>query len=79
MPKKLAVAVSGGVDSVALTILLGEFCKEKKIELLAVTVDHKMREGSAGEALELSKLTPSHNHEIKFFVGHGPIAKGRLS
>ena len=33
MPKKLAVAVSGGVDSVALTILLGEFCKEKKIEL----------------------------------------------
>jgi len=56
MPKKLAVAVSGGVDSVALTILLGEFCKEKKIELLAVTVDHKMREGSADEALELSKI-----------------------
>lgn len=56
LPKKFAVAVSGGVDSLALTILLGEFCKEKKIELLAVTVDHKMREGSSVEALELSKI-----------------------
>lgn len=55
-PKKIAVAVSGGADSLALTMLLAEFCAEKKIELFVVTVDHKMREGSTGEALELSKI-----------------------
>ncbi len=56
LPKRIAVAVSGGVDSVALTMLMKEFCKEKKIELLAVTVDHKMRESSSIEALELAKI-----------------------
>lgn len=56
LPKKIAVAVSGGVDSLALTVLLDEFCREKKIKLLAVTVDHKMRQSSTNEALELGKI-----------------------
>lgn len=56
LPKSLAVAVSGGSDSMALVMLMREFCEEKEIELFAVTVDHKMREGSGGEALELSKI-----------------------
>ncbi|MDX2083725.1 MAG: tRNA lysidine(34) synthetase TilS [Rickettsiales bacterium] len=56
LPKKLAVAVSGGVDSLALTILLGEFCLQENIELFALTVDHKMRESSSKEALALSKV-----------------------
>lgn len=56
LPERLAVAVSGGVDSVALAMLMKKICDEKKIELLAVTVDHKMREGSSVEALELSKM-----------------------
>ncbi|NBV05938.1 MAG: tRNA lysidine(34) synthetase TilS [Proteobacteria bacterium] len=56
LPEKLAVGVSGGVDSLALTILLSEFCAKKKIELVALTVDHKMRESSSNEALKLSKI-----------------------
>ena len=56
LPKRLAVAVSGGCDSLALALLLKEFCDENKIELFAVTVDHKMRQGSSKEALELSKI-----------------------
>jgi len=66
LPKKIAVAVSGGVDSVALTMLLDEFCREKKIKLFAVTVDHKMRKGSSVEALELSKILAKKKiaHEI---------------
>ena len=55
-PKKIAVAVSGGADSLALTLLLQEFCLVKKIKLFAVTIDHKMREGSSKEALLLSKI-----------------------
>ncbi len=56
LPKKIAVAVSGGADSLALTLLLQQFCVEKKIELVAVTVDHKMRQDSSNEALRLGKI-----------------------
>ncbi len=65
-PRKLAVAVSGGSDSVALTILLSEFCAAKKIKLFAVTVDHKMREGSSIEAVSLGKILAKKKiaHEI---------------
>ncbi len=56
MPKKIAVAVSGGADSLALTLLLNEFCKTKQIKLYAVTIDHKMRSSSSDEALRLGKI-----------------------
>jgi len=66
LPKKIAVAVSGGCDSVALAMLLNEFCREKKIKLFAVTVDHKMRENSSVEASELNKILAKKKifHEI---------------
>jgi tRNA(Ile)-lysidine synthase len=56
LPKKIAVALSGGADSLALTLLLQNFCNKKKIKLFAVTVDHKMRAASSFEALALGKL-----------------------
>jgi tRNA(Ile)-lysidine synthase len=56
LPKKIAVAVSGGADSLALTLLLQEFCAAKKIKLFAVTVDHKMRQASSSEAQALGKI-----------------------
>ncbi len=56
LPKKIAVAVSGGADSLALTFLLQQFCAEKKIELFAVTIDHKVRQSSSSEALKLAKI-----------------------
>ncbi|MBP7710322.1 MAG: tRNA lysidine(34) synthetase TilS [Rickettsiales bacterium] len=56
LPKKIAVAVSGGADSLALTLLLKDFCAAKKIELIAATVDHKMRQSSSNEALKLGKI-----------------------
>ena len=56
IPKRIAVAVSGGADSVALTLLLSVFCKKNNIELFAVTIDHKMRQGSSREALNLNKI-----------------------
>ena len=66
LPKRLAVAVSGGCDSLALALLLKEFCDENKIELFAVTVDHKMRQVSSKEALELGKILKKQkiSHQI---------------
>ncbi len=55
-PKSVAVGVSGGSDSMALTLLLAEFCKKNKIKFFALTVDHKIRQDSSEEALQLSKI-----------------------
>lgn len=52
----LAVAVSGGADSLALTLLAHEYAKEKSGKIIALTVDHKLREGSSKEAHELNEL-----------------------
>ncbi len=56
LPKSFAVAVSGGSDSLALTLLLKEFCDQNSIKLFAVTVDHKMRKESSKEAVKLNKI-----------------------
>lgn len=66
MPKSIAVAVSGGCDSLALTILLNNFCKEKNIKLFAATIDHKIRKSSSKEASDLQKFlkTQKISHEI---------------
>lgn len=50
--KKIAIAVSGGIDSLALVFLVKEWIKSKSpnIELVALTVDHKLRPTSTEEA-----------------------------
>ena len=66
LPKAIAVAVSGGIDSLALTFLLHEFCRSQKIKLHTITVDHKMRKASAAEAEKLHKLLQKNKitHQI---------------
>ena len=48
--QRWAVAVSGGADSLCLTLLLHKFCQKNKIKLFAITVDHNIRSESAQEA-----------------------------
>ena len=55
-PKKIGVAVSGGGDSVALLHLCQRWAETSGIPVLAVTVDHGLREGSADEAEGVAKL-----------------------
>jgi tRNA(Ile)-lysidine synthase len=72
----LAVAVSGGADSLALTLLAFEYAKKKLGKIIALTVDHKLRAESTKESLQLhgilTKLDIEHyilnwerNSEIK--------------
>ncbi|KAJ8562045.1 hypothetical protein ON010_g7633 [Phytophthora cinnamomi] len=54
----IAVAVSGGADSMALLLLLREYLQKSRVKtpLLAVTVDHQLRAESSREALEVAKI-----------------------
>ncbi|MCK5425420.1 MAG: tRNA lysidine(34) synthetase TilS [Emcibacter sp.] len=48
--QRIAVAVSGGADSLTLTMMLGEYCQSQGIILTALTVDHGLRDAAAEEA-----------------------------
>jgi tRNA(Ile)-lysidine synthase len=52
--KSLAVALSGGADSLALTHLLARYCAAREIELHALIVDHRLRAESTREAEAVS-------------------------
>ena len=51
---KIAVGVSGGVDSISLLFLLSLWAKIKKFEIIAIIIDHKLRAESSNEAKNIS-------------------------
>jgi tRNA(Ile)-lysidine synthase len=51
----LAVAVSGGADSMALLLLAQEWTEARGGQVVALTVDHGLRSGSAQEAQTVAK------------------------
>lgn len=59
MPPHLALAVSGGADSMALALLARDYCVPRGGRLLALVVDHGLRAESAQEA----RLTASRLRE----------------
>ena len=62
--RKIAIAVSGGPDSLALTFLTAEWSKKfQNCKLIALTVNHNLRKESTAEAQQLQKLLASHNIE----------------
>ncbi len=52
----LVVAISGGADSLALTLLANEYAKLKNFALEAVTIDHRLRPESAEEAATVANI-----------------------
>lgn len=60
----IAVAVSGGSDSMAALILTAYWAKKRKIAVTGVTVDHHLREESGEEALFV------HDFCKRLGVGH---------
>jgi len=52
---RLAVAVSGGADSMALTLLAHEWARAAGGMITALTVDHRLRPQSAAEAIQVGR------------------------
>lgn len=73
---QLAVALSGGADSLALTVLLKGWLDNHGGSLLALTVDHGLRRGSAAEAAEVAALMRRLGiaHKILRWQGEKPAA-----
>lgn len=61
--KSVAVAISGGSDSVALLILLRKFLENFNIKIVGLTVDHDLRAESKQEAFQVADIMKSFNIE----------------
>ena len=70
----LVVGISGGADSLYLTLILNEWIKKHEGKLLAVTVDHALRPESADEAQSVHHFLSQHaiSHEILVWSGEKP-------
>ena len=73
-PKKIAVAVSGGADSLCLTFLLQKWASEKKVQIYSFTVDHGLRKESAEEAKYVHQLLTQKgiSHQTLVWKGKKP-------
>jgi tRNA(Ile)-lysidine synthase TilS/MesJ len=75
----IAVALSGGGDSMALTHILSEWCTQHKIKLHILHVDHGLRTESAREAKQIKSWVadiPHHKFSIlNFYKNYIPTYK----
>ncbi len=56
LPEKIAIGVSGGADSMALTLLLADYAKETGRQLTALTVNHNLRAAAKDEAAQTAHI-----------------------
>jgi tRNA(Ile)-lysidine synthase len=65
---RFAIAVSGGRDSLCLLLVAKKWAEERGAGLVALTVDHRLREESAGEALYVQRLCEIYGIEHRTLV-----------
>ena len=68
---RVAVGVSGGADSLALVFLLDEILRPQGRRVIALTVDHGLREESSAEADYVSQLMAKYGIEHHILVWQG--------
>jgi len=73
---RIALAVSGGGDSMALAVLMQHWAARNGVALVALTVDHGLREGSAAEAAATGKTLEKLGvpHKILHWQGDKPAS-----
>ena len=75
-PPLLAVAVSGGPDSLALAILADQWSRERGGQICALTVDHRLRPESSAEVCLVREWLSARGirHEVLAWSGEKPRA-----
>src|SRR5579863_9177854 len=70
----IAVAVSGGADSMALALLADAWAKARRGRAVALTVDHRLRAESTAEARQVARWLRRHGiaHEILTWTAPRP-------
>ena len=75
----IAVAVSGGPDSMALVFLLKNWIRKKKGKLIALIIDHQIRENSFNEASFVKKYLGDNNiQSLILKVTKKNVLKGKM-
>ena len=72
----VAVAVSGGADSLALAVLADRWARARGGRVVALTVDHGLRAGSAAEAARVAEWMAARDisHHLLDWRGAKPEA-----
>jgi tRNA(Ile)-lysidine synthase len=68
----LAIAVSGGADSLALTLLADRWARAQGGGITALTVDHRLRPAASHEAAVLGEALQRRSIAHDILVWHGP-------
>ena len=73
---RIAVGCSGGADSMALTLLLDDWARQRGGRAIALIVDHRLRPNSASEAKQVGIWLESRNIEFHILRRQNiPISK----
>lgn len=76
--QKIAVAVSGGSDSMALCLLLRDWALGEGKQLTALTVDHGLRSGSASEVRQVARWLAERGVEHVALAWEGQKPAGNI-
>ena len=74
----IAVGVSGGADSLCLTVLLSEWAKQNNVCLTAITVNHRLRSVAEEEAYFVAQILKKREIEHVILTNETPIPETGL-
>ncbi len=74
----VAVAVSGGADSMALALLADDFARSRGGMVTALTVDHRLRPEAAAEAAQVASWLGARGIAHRTLVREGPAPQGDI-
>ena len=69
--KDIAVAVSGGPDSLSMAFLAKCYAIKNSIKIMCFIVDHRLRRGSSLEALRVKDVLKKNGIESKILIWYG--------
>jgi len=79
LPSNVAVALSGGVDSICLTYLLSQYRRihQHDLNIHAITIDHRYRDGSEKEAEAVGNIVTQWgvNHIVSRLCYDKPVSQ----